>query len=258
VEDKIMSSYDSADFPAAHSMDTIWFAVDSDGHVAVFETGEPGEVPTTAYVGEDPEALIDRVAAQLPKADPILDLDGWRAANYGLHVALEHANAASKIIMFVRSLDDAGEWVELLEARVLRASEGVALRFAYPDRATFATLHDLGMCVACFYDWPEIAPRVCDHGIYAYDYAGMEGPYARCMLPVAPVRLPDLPIEIAAVAIRFDGRFAETPVLQPAELWACETWVPSWFAPDKVVTSDKPPAPLASPELRDQLPKKAP
>src|SRR5262245_21307342 len=33
------------DYPAAHSMDTCWFAVDAVGQVAVFETGEPGHVP---------------------------------------------------------------------------------------------------------------------------------------------------------------------------------------------------------------------
>jgi hypothetical protein len=33
------------DFPAAHSMDTEWFAVDRDGHVAVFVSGENGPVP---------------------------------------------------------------------------------------------------------------------------------------------------------------------------------------------------------------------
>src|SRR5215472_10375736 len=33
------------DFPAAHSMDATWFAVDRDGHVGVFESGEPGAVP---------------------------------------------------------------------------------------------------------------------------------------------------------------------------------------------------------------------
>ena len=27
------------DFPAAHSMDTTWFAVDRDGHVACFDSG---------------------------------------------------------------------------------------------------------------------------------------------------------------------------------------------------------------------------
>jgi hypothetical protein len=33
------------DFPAAHSMDTEWFAVDRDGRVAVFNSGENGLVP---------------------------------------------------------------------------------------------------------------------------------------------------------------------------------------------------------------------
>ena len=35
------------DFPAAHSMDTMWFAVDRDGHVGYFFSGEEGPVPTT-------------------------------------------------------------------------------------------------------------------------------------------------------------------------------------------------------------------
>jgi hypothetical protein len=35
----------SADYPAAHSMDTEWFAVDRDGHVALFVSGENGPVP---------------------------------------------------------------------------------------------------------------------------------------------------------------------------------------------------------------------
>jgi hypothetical protein len=29
-----------ADFSAAHSMDTSWFAIDQDGHVAYFDSGE--------------------------------------------------------------------------------------------------------------------------------------------------------------------------------------------------------------------------
>jgi hypothetical protein len=33
------------DFPAAHSMDTLWFAVDAAGHVGVFDSDQPGHVP---------------------------------------------------------------------------------------------------------------------------------------------------------------------------------------------------------------------
>ena len=36
------------DYPAAHSMDTVWFAVDAAGHVAAFYTGENGSCPEGA------------------------------------------------------------------------------------------------------------------------------------------------------------------------------------------------------------------
>jgi hypothetical protein len=36
------------DFPASHSMDTTWYAIDRRGHVAVFETGEDGHGPAEA------------------------------------------------------------------------------------------------------------------------------------------------------------------------------------------------------------------
>ncbi len=38
---------------AAHSMDTTWFAVDDDGHVAQFFTGENGGIPTAARASSD-------------------------------------------------------------------------------------------------------------------------------------------------------------------------------------------------------------
>lgn len=37
-----------ADYPAAHSMDTEWFAMDEEGHVALFRSGEIGVLPETA------------------------------------------------------------------------------------------------------------------------------------------------------------------------------------------------------------------
>ncbi|MEN0062186.1 MAG: hypothetical protein AAGA48_08535 [Myxococcota bacterium] len=43
------------DWPAAHSMDTEWFAVDEHGHVARFDTGESGAVLTD----HDPEVAFD-------------------------------------------------------------------------------------------------------------------------------------------------------------------------------------------------------
>src|SRR5262245_26336869 len=38
----------TADYPAAHSMDTLWYAVDVNGAVAFFDSGEAGPVPKSA------------------------------------------------------------------------------------------------------------------------------------------------------------------------------------------------------------------
>jgi hypothetical protein len=39
------------DYPAAHSMDTMWFAIDQAGHVGIFFTGEDGPMPALAHDG---------------------------------------------------------------------------------------------------------------------------------------------------------------------------------------------------------------
>jgi hypothetical protein len=45
------------DYPAAHSMDSVWFAVDADGHVAAFTTGEDGHIPSEGNGGYGWEVL---------------------------------------------------------------------------------------------------------------------------------------------------------------------------------------------------------
>ena len=50
------------DFPAAHSMDTMWFAIDADGCVGVFQSGEAGAVPDAAYVGDEYGEVLELLA----------------------------------------------------------------------------------------------------------------------------------------------------------------------------------------------------
>ncbi len=46
-----------ADYPAAHSMDTHWFAVDQDGRVGLFFTAETGYLPAKAPTVEPPDLI---------------------------------------------------------------------------------------------------------------------------------------------------------------------------------------------------------
>jgi hypothetical protein len=57
------------DYPAAHSMDTTFFAIDAAGHVAVFESGENGHVPEIA--SDDYDLLVEMWRLRHPgKHDP--------------------------------------------------------------------------------------------------------------------------------------------------------------------------------------------
>ena len=82
----------SADYPAAHSMDSCWFAVDAQGQVAYFDTGEGGAVPVAdafpkggeAGVGDPFEldgvviALLQRKAeGHTALSDLLFDRPGW-------------------------------------------------------------------------------------------------------------------------------------------------------------------------------------
>src|SRR5262245_4410506 len=42
-----------ADYPAAHSMDAVWFAIDERGQIAAFDTGETGPAPAAIADEED-------------------------------------------------------------------------------------------------------------------------------------------------------------------------------------------------------------
>src|SRR5215468_7860598 len=78
------------DFPAAHSMDTTWFAVDRDGHIGVFESGEPGAVPKQVDEsggrsgGIDDAAVLDAIKSLPDTGEPEVQLSavlhpGYRA-----------------------------------------------------------------------------------------------------------------------------------------------------------------------------------
>src|SRR5262249_13088549 len=64
-----------ADYPAAHSMDTHWFAVDQAGHVGLFFTSESGFMPLDASNVEWDD-LIDLYRVLAGEEPPGLDEDG--------------------------------------------------------------------------------------------------------------------------------------------------------------------------------------
>ena len=117
----------NTDFPAAHSMDTTWFAVDRDGHVGYFDSGEAGAVPLAGEV-EDPGPLLQAMARVVSASVmPEQDLQGRllpgtsEAQHYLVH-AKGHCEDA---LVFLKSLDlvqDALAAGQATKCRPMRAS----------------------------------------------------------------------------------------------------------------------------------------
>jgi hypothetical protein len=70
----------SPDYPAAHSMDTTWFAVDKDGHVAAFDSAEGGAVPNEALNDQQGEFdPFEEVSSHSKPCGLIYTLDDLRS-----------------------------------------------------------------------------------------------------------------------------------------------------------------------------------
>lgn len=231
-----------ADFPAAHSMSTAWFAVDRDGHVAYFYSGESGAVPRS---GGD-VAVDEAVERLMPTGTSLQDPDGrWLASvrwSDSRHVApSDHEPEVVRYVLaFLPSPDPVREWLDAGQARVLPARSGVAVYFEQMPRPLFVSLHDKELCQGCFLDYggphlPEYSPG--RFGLFVYDHLcenWISGPYGRQAVPQRPVHVEQLPpaVREAVSRVRFDLSFAETPHLQPLEHVECDSWEEDYLTLD--------------------------
>jgi hypothetical protein len=228
------------DFPAAHSMDTAFFAVDKDGHVAYFTSGEAGAVPDQAFT-EHPHQLLTRLAQALPAGEGLHDLQG-RLGPGQAGAGRQHCSYADTLLAFLKSLDAVREEIARGQAVQVPASSGVAVVIRDVTPALRQRLHDAGDCLGCFFHYepgPEYEePNPAGHGLFAYGHLcenWISGPYGREALPRQPVHIDQLPPDLRAVVGRFRLDtlcFAETPHIQPVEHAECTSWESAYLASD--------------------------
>jgi len=226
------------DFPAAHSMDTTWFAIDRDGNLALFDSGEAGAVPeeTVADQGSPFEDQLRTFPATGVKLDP----EGHRVGTAPdfAHLEVNDFNVQYNALAFVTDLESIRDLLPRLQARAQAATRGAALIVKLADRAAFDELHTRGACLGCTSSWTtddEATPDIAAHGVFHYTHTcenWIAGPYARTAVPVQPLSLDKLPAGLRDGAIRYAGRFADTVQLQPAEHWPSTAWGASWLATD--------------------------
>ncbi|MGE3804941.1 MAG: hypothetical protein AB7K24_09745 [Gemmataceae bacterium] len=224
------------DFPAAHSMDTTWFAVDRDGHVGMFDSWEAGAVPTTA--------LNHYVEHDLPEVEAIADLAGrtspWPGyeATRGEHrtlVYLEHQRT-TEVILFLTDEQAARKIPPEVRPVPVRSTAGVAVLLQLPERADWLRdLHEQGQCLGCYAD-RDFRYRADGtglfNGFFVYHHHDLfenwvAGPYGRLLIPVQPLHVDQLPPadRIQVLKTRFaELSFAAAAHVQPVEHFACESW----------------------------------
>jgi hypothetical protein len=228
-----------ADFPAAHSMDTHWFAVDRDGHVGIFDSGEAGAVPVDAAQEQDHSGFLMSLIEVLSKIVPLFDPKDWIGQDdtgRGRHRE-EGGWEDYFVLMFLDSLDPVRE--ELGGGLVVDAPPvfGVAVLFEEISPDLSRRIHESGACRACFSlyleeGWPT---RL---GLFSYSHDcenWISGPYSRTSRPARPIRLDQLPPNLRATfeQLRFPSlRFAETPTIQPVDHAPCESWGNAYLGVD--------------------------
>ena len=254
------------DYPAAHSMDTEWFAIDKDGHVAHLTSGEHAAVPSTvsnfcdgynfnSYNGYNDivQRILDLPASKLKtikfnakrlfkdnehsKTPLLLELDSKK----GLKI-LKSAN-----VKFIE-LNVVGKTVIYLP--------GFYRDYSDEKEQAIEELHNHKYCKSClltsdrrfysqFFQQYDFLARF---GFYIYD-AGEYGSlsiYDRVKIPVSPLHIQQIGeglINADSIHTFTDIKFANMPTFQPWEhckdcrqrYW---NWTPSitqtgsWYAID--------------------------
>jgi hypothetical protein len=249
-----------ADFPAAHSMDTDWFAVDRYGFVATFSSGEAGAVPS----GVAPDShyqLLDDLKAAVTPVDPVYDLDaliGPDGGAEGHHIrvpepgsrggALAFADYLSRllaarpepgtgpVLMFLSSTDPVLAEIAQGLARTVPSRPAIAVLFNDLPVATARRVHAAGACLGCFrdYEYDQLPSQL---GLYRYDHPDelyIPEPYRRHGRPLQLLHVDQLPAALrdTLMRVRFDAiGFDDEESIQPIEHFPCATWNSAAYLP---------------------------
>jgi hypothetical protein len=220
------------DYPAAHSMDTVWFAVDQDGHVASFSSGEAGAVPINAISGDNDILLLDSIQNLPPTGQVIYDLRG-RCEPSRDEEAPCAWSAEFPVLLFLSSLKPLREVIAACRAIEVPATEGKAVVIRNLTEEELHQYHALPEFLGsfCFFGFGDAGGRsLAQYGFYEYSHLTenwISGPYGRQTVPAQPLHIDQMPPALRRFVARLSldsVRFADTPHLQPIEHTTCESW----------------------------------
>lgn len=220
------------DHPAAHSMDTEWFAVDRDGHVGHFVSGEAGAVPDGAYLGEDYGPVLEAMARLADVGEKYVRPRGEGAAA-APHLPEPGPKHPWSMLVFADSAEAFGRAFGSSPVPAWKADDGVAFWFETVDAELHRRLHETKACQACVvHHGPDedALPNPARRGLFSFEHATdnvVAGPYVAQRLPASPITVDELPRELREEVskVRFANvSFAAAPSFQPAEHAPSQAW----------------------------------
>jgi hypothetical protein len=239
------------DFPAAHSMDTTWFAIDADGCVARFTTNEGGAVPKEfpETKNENTEKKNDLVRFLTKESRGIIQ----QIQPLNIQTVLEYVNANSlediqdricrfegmarlnpqsrswyddiEELILILSREQAIQDLKLQSRRILRfADERIIVHVDKCDREWLKRSIESGLVLAARDEY--LTNNLSWLGLYEYNAWGNSVPYQRSYLLKEPIHLKNLPPEVADSIsyVSLSVRFSENEFVQPIEHMPCDVW----------------------------------
>ena len=240
-----------SDYPAAHSMDTTWFAVDRCGHVAIFDSGEEGAVANGA---PDAYEIFDDVFRPGELRWTLERSKDWK---WGEHKTKPYEYEVKNSDGTKTKVQTVWGMVILAPGLELWARERVTSKHLATGRTDnhlwlrgtlelkdWQWLHEAsGRCMGCLYGELLTLEQRCElYGIYRYDCPAYgHPPYERGGAP------PPMPATLAMLKTLFTIPtvpvfplcFGEKPRLQPKEHLESRLYGDNWVKEDGTPMSEE-------------------
>jgi hypothetical protein len=219
------------DFPAAHSMDTMWFAVDAQGHIGSFNTGEAGALPDSMMNRDDAWTIRQRLLDDLPRTNIIHDQRGHYLPDGRTWRGDEIPTGMSALI-FVSTLEPFQTQIESNRFDVAPAVNGQTLLWqnVTPEESELLTRSGAVLGWDYYFGSDEADEYLATRGLFEFTHLTenwISGPYGRLRLPDRPIHIDQLQPRLRGILkeLQFkDLSFAESAYLNPAKYFKCESY----------------------------------
>jgi hypothetical protein len=180
------------DIPAAHSMDTQWFAVDAEGNVGLFDTGEDGALPNDAgNLGGPSDANFDALLFYAALAARRVLAGTWQPPDNAWLSGLKTGERVLAVLPSAPS--DAADFDVLSVSPWVGLSRKPMKPARLQELARLGTLVDTGIFYELFEFHEEPPGQSGEVFLFRRDHGDDPGLYQRVVVPPTSLKVDELP-----------------------------------------------------------------